>query len=175
MNAVIKCRKQNREDILYIHGNKCNICGYNKYNGALEFHHLDKNEKDFDVSSRNISSFERGLEESKKCILLCSNCHKEVHAGIIDVILKTSYDENAEKIIRSVRAQRQEQCNQKKYKVEHPSRDTLKFMVRNKTFVECEKIFGVSAAAIKKWLKKENLPNTKKEINKYTDEEWLNI
>lgn len=59
-------------------GGKCTICGYNKYIGALEFHHLDSTEKDFRISGSGLS-FKKILVEAEKCILVCSNCHKELH------------------------------------------------------------------------------------------------
>jgi predicted HNH restriction endonuclease len=60
-------------------GGKCRICGYDKCPSAMVFHHLDPREKDFDISSR--LSWEAIEPELKKCVLLCSNCHHEVHAG----------------------------------------------------------------------------------------------
>lgn len=69
-------------------GGKCCVCGYNKYLGALEFHHLNPNEKDFGISNKGYTrSFEKVKEELDKCILVCSNCHKEIHAGLIDISL----------------------------------------------------------------------------------------
>lgn len=172
MDATTKSRKQTREDILYIHGCKCNICGYNRYSGALEFHHLDINEKDLGLSARDCGNFEKALEESKKCILLCSNCHKEVHANLISTEIKSSFSLEKEKEIRSLREERQKQNNLNKQKVPHPDRETLKLLVRTKTFSECGKIFGVSATTISKWLIKENLPHTKTEIYSYSKKEW---
>jgi transcription elongation factor Elf1 len=61
-------------------GGKCVRCGYNKYIGALEFHHTDSNEKDFNISKSGHSiSWERVKKELDKCILVCSNCHAEIH------------------------------------------------------------------------------------------------
>lgn len=55
-------------------------CGYNRYPGALEFHHRDPKEKDFTISSRAHLTFdERVKQELDKCDLLCSNCHRERH------------------------------------------------------------------------------------------------
>ena len=65
-------------------GNKCQICGYNKSIAALEFHHLNPKEKEYQLSSGNCRSIQEDLEEAKKCILVCSNCHKEIHAGLIN-------------------------------------------------------------------------------------------
>ena len=60
---------------------KCARCGYDKCVSALEFHHINPNKKDTIISSDSIT-LEKAIEESKKCILICSNCHKEFHAGI---------------------------------------------------------------------------------------------
>lgn len=61
-------------------GSKCQICNYDKYQGALEFHHLDPNEKDFNISKAKLLSFNLEIKkELDKCVLLCANCHREVH------------------------------------------------------------------------------------------------
>jgi hypothetical protein len=56
----------------------CEKCGYNKNFSALEFHHKDPSEKEFSFSYQSIS-YKRLKPEIDKCILLCSNCHKEEH------------------------------------------------------------------------------------------------
>lgn|SRR5882724_6084317 len=60
-------------------GGKCQKCGYNKCQAALEFHHLKPEEKDFAISRCKNNSFEKVKKELDKCILICSNCHKEEH------------------------------------------------------------------------------------------------
>ena len=61
-------------------GGKCERCGYDKYIGALEFHHLDPTQKDFGISSSgHTRSFEKMKVELDKCIMLCANCHREEH------------------------------------------------------------------------------------------------
>lgn len=65
-------------------GGKCQICPYNRYIGALEFHHLDPTKKDFNISHIKAYSFSNIIKkELDKCILVCSNCHREIHAGLI--------------------------------------------------------------------------------------------
>lgn len=65
-------------------GGECSICGYKKYLGALEFHHLDPNKKDFNLAHMKKYSFdERVKNELDKCILVCSNCHRELHGKIV--------------------------------------------------------------------------------------------
>lgn len=62
----------------------CFICGYSKYTGALEFHHIDPSTKSFSIggngAGKNLNEI---LKELAKCVLLCSNCHREVHGGLI--------------------------------------------------------------------------------------------
>jgi len=60
-------------------GGKCVKCGYNKCTHALEFHHQNNN-KEFTISKQwNSKTWELMKKEVKKCILLCSNCHRELH------------------------------------------------------------------------------------------------
>jgi hypothetical protein len=64
-------------------GGSCVRCGYNKYMGALEFHHLDPSEKDFNPSHLRKYKFDDRVKmELDKCILVCSNCHREIHHEI---------------------------------------------------------------------------------------------
>jgi len=67
-----------------MYGGKCVRCGYDKCMAALEFHHLDPTIKDTIISSDSIT-LEKAIEESKKCILICSNCHKEFHANLWNI------------------------------------------------------------------------------------------
>lgn len=65
--------------LLKAKGGKCSICGYDKNSSALEFHHLDAIEKDFAISSSSTTNFDKLLLEVEKCIILCANCHRELH------------------------------------------------------------------------------------------------
>lgn len=66
------------------HGGACVVCGYNKCISALEFDHLKPDEKSYSVSSRR-NDMPSALLESEKCILLCCRCHRERHAGLLDI------------------------------------------------------------------------------------------
>ena len=67
-------------------GGKCQQCGYCKYQGALELHHLVKTEKSFGIGDKGYTrSWEKVKAELDKCILLCANCHREVSAGIVRI------------------------------------------------------------------------------------------
>lgn len=73
-----------KKEIVEIAGGGCKICGYCKCISALEFHHLDTSKKEFNISKFS-SSKSRIIEETKKCILICCRCHREIHAGIITI------------------------------------------------------------------------------------------
>ncbi len=61
-------------------GGKCEFCNYDNYIGALEFHHKDPSKKDFTFSKRKSHAWsEKIIAELNKCLLLCSNCHREEH------------------------------------------------------------------------------------------------
>lgn len=81
--AVAKRRKKIREMAIAYKGERCSICGYNKCLKALEFHHLDSKGKDFGISEKGYTrSWSQVKLELDKCILLCANCHREVHEGV---------------------------------------------------------------------------------------------
>lgn len=84
--AVQKRREKTKELLVEYKGGKCEICGYNKCISALEFHHLNPNEKDFGIGAKGWTrSIETNKNEVDKCILVCSNCHREIHAGITEI------------------------------------------------------------------------------------------
>ena len=63
-------------------GGKCSRCGYDRCVDALEFHHVNPVEKEFKLGSGNTMSWQEYKRELAKCILVCSNCHKEIHSEI---------------------------------------------------------------------------------------------
>ncbi len=65
----------------------CFLCGYNRCSRSLHFHHLDPKTKKRDVSGLLAQNYSLRIikEEMAKCILVCANCHGEIHAGIIKI------------------------------------------------------------------------------------------
>lgn len=55
---------------------ECADCG-NTHPAVLEFHHLNPNIKENDIG--RMTSRRKILEESKKCVVLCANCHRIRH------------------------------------------------------------------------------------------------
>jgi len=83
IRAVAKRRKKIREMAIEYKGGKCVLCGYDRCSQALEFHHVGNTGKDFGISDKGYTrSWERVKKEIDKCILICANCHRELHAGI---------------------------------------------------------------------------------------------
>ena len=62
-------------------GGSCEICGYNKNLAALCFHHKDNSDKVLTLHSRMIGTRSMDViqEEANKCLILCHNCHMELH------------------------------------------------------------------------------------------------
>ena len=100
--CVKTSRQQRKNDILYVMGDSCSICGYNKCSTALELHHLNPEEKDFTIGTTLNRAWEVLDNELKKCILVCSNCHREIHEGLITQELHSTYSaERAEQISKN--------------------------------------------------------------------------
>ena len=76
-------KRQFKQKCLDFLGNKCEECGYCIYNGALEFHHKDPKEKDFNLSKVGCTNLNEKIKsELRKCKLLCANCHRIEHTKI---------------------------------------------------------------------------------------------
>ena len=105
-NQKLRGLKRKYEAIIQ-KGGKCEICGYDKNISALEFHHIDPSNKNFQLDSRHFSNntIDNLQNEINKCILLCANCHREIHNpslkleeidNIIGDIKKTSFTNKKE-------------------------------------------------------------------------------
>jgi DNA-binding transcriptional ArsR family regulator len=83
---VARRRRKVKDILVEEAGGSCRLCGYDRYAGALEFHHLDSAKKSFSLGHKGVTrSLELAREEARKCILLCANCHAEVEGGILKV------------------------------------------------------------------------------------------
>lgn len=71
--------KETKHRLIQFLGGRCFSCGYDKCEAALDFHHKDPTQKRVMVSDLLCGNFEVAIEEAKKCVLLCANCHREQH------------------------------------------------------------------------------------------------
>jgi transposase len=88
IEAVTRRRRSLKQILVKEAGGGCVLCGYSRCDRALEFHHLDPKAKKFQITSHT-RSLARLRAEASKCVLLCSNCHAEVEAGIAAVPLNS--------------------------------------------------------------------------------------
>lgn len=196
---VNKSRGNKKLLILEVLGNKCAICGYDKCSAALEAHHINPKDKKFTISNYAYKSYEDLREELKKCILLCANCHREVHNGMLDLsqfassfsvevdteIIKSIEEKENKKTLciqcgKPIGGRTQNQLCPECYhihsrKVERPSREEFKQLIRNLPFTKIGELYGVTDASIRKWCDTYKLPRKKSDIKSYSDEEWSTL
>ena len=197
--AVMLHRQKRKQELVQAAGGCCNICGYLKCIGALEFHHIDPLQKKYGISSSgNCHSLEQDLEEIKKCILVCANCHREIHSELYsqkELLQLQKFDEEyilsllqskekatyfctkcGTEITRYSQSGLCATCSsESKRAVVRPCREELKELIRILPFTKIGEKFGVTNNAIVKWCKAEKLPFRKKDIILFSDEEWSKV
>lgn len=82
--SVVWYRKRLKQKAVEYKGGMCECCGYDRTIEALEFHHRNPKEKDFNPSGKSIS-WEKMKKEIDKCVMVCTNCHREIHCGLIEI------------------------------------------------------------------------------------------
>ena len=186
-------------------GGVCRHCGQTFADCCYDFHHLNPEEKDFNISNpqtNGAKSWFKVRDELKKCVLLCANCHRLVHAGLIETELELyfndeyyEWDLTSYKLIdrstgvpkdanftcptcggyKSPNANQCLECMQKEQTRFEVSREELKELIYSETFTDIGKKFGVSDNSIRARCKKFGLPYNKKDILQYSLEEWVKI
>lgn len=77
-------RKERKGMLIELMGGQCEICGYKKCDAALEFHHIDPTKKTLEFSKiSRYGKYEDYVKETYECIMICANCHREVHEGLL--------------------------------------------------------------------------------------------
>ncbi|OHA47859.1 MAG: hypothetical protein A2806_02350 [Candidatus Terrybacteria bacterium RIFCSPHIGHO2_01_FULL_48_17] len=80
--AVAKRRRKLKLLAIEYLGGKCLACGYTRCAAAFDIHHRNPQKKEFGLSTKGLTrSWARIKNELEKCILLCANCHREIHVG----------------------------------------------------------------------------------------------
>lgn len=75
---VKEWRKNTKIKLFEGFGSKCSMCGIEDDPIIYDFHHLELEGKEFQLSSK-IMSWENLINEAKKCVMLCSHCHRKLH------------------------------------------------------------------------------------------------
>lgn len=148
-------------------GGKCSKCGYSKNLASLDFHHVDETTKE-DAMGRIIQKTWKSFEdEIKKCVLLCKNCHAELHHTLLDFSIV-----DGKVILDNYMGALQTNClycggksyghkycsqgcsNHGRRRVQRPPKEELQKLIEENTYTALSKKFGVSDVMIKKWAKK---------------------
>lgn len=183
-------------------GGICRNCGNNFEDCCYDFHHLNPEEKDFtvgNVQTNGAKSWYKVRDELKKCVLLCANCHRLVHNGLIEIELMPYFDNEfyewdlanyklidlktgCPKLVdttcpkcggyKSPSGAQCLECAKKEQRRFNITREELKEMIYTETFTDIGKRYGVSDNSIRKRCEKFGLPSHKKDILKYSPEEW---
>ena len=82
--SVKRARYNMRRKLVAGFGGMCCCCGLQDDDIVYDFHHLDPDSKDFQLSSR-IRSWDVVVAEAHKCVMVCVICHRKIHAGTIQV------------------------------------------------------------------------------------------
>jgi len=77
-------------------GGKCHKCGNNNI-FQLEFHHVNGEDKEINVGNLLKGRWSEVELEMKKCILLCSNCHAELHYDRKNILKEKLLDMKGQK------------------------------------------------------------------------------
>ena len=140
---------------------------------VYDLHHVDTNEKDFTIGS-HIRSWAATKSEAEKCALVCSNCHRKIHAN--EVTLPNDYQRFDETLIPlelikhgKIRIDNCPICGGPKQKkasfcslictgtkarrVKRPSQTILIEESKTIGFEAMGRKYGVSGNAIRKWIK----------------------
>lgn len=80
----VKAQRKKKRALVNMRGGACEGCGRRVVYAAYDFHHVDPRNKRFGICQAVTEkrSWDDVLEEMKACVVLCANCHREVHAGI---------------------------------------------------------------------------------------------
>ena len=172
-HPVTKIRKRRKKQVIEAFGGECQMCGYKKNKNALCFHHIDPTIKENTPTEIiNQWSVERSIPQliKEKVVLLCLNCHAEVHSEEYDCNLL--FREN--KIVKKEcptclsnfftceygNKKKQKFCSSEcsdisRRKVENrPTEEELKLLLEKYSYVRVGKMYGVSDNAVRKWVKK---------------------
>lgn len=146
---VIKWRRRAKHKMIEAMGGCCKLCGYDKCQDAMDFHHIDPNEKEFSFSSVRASpkSLLSLINELKKCVLLCSRCHREVHAGMAKVEMPSVLDES--KLISEVELKRK---LKQQSTVVTQKQDRRKIFVTDEQLLELLKEYDGNKSALARYL-----------------------
>jgi len=175
---VVSWRRRTKARMVAAFGGKCCVCQKEYPQEVFEFHHLDPAEKDFAFGSvrSNCLSWDKIVNELRKCVMVCANCHRLVEYGHGEIPENAfRFDESYVDYKKLERKQRMDRCrcgreklksqkfcsiecsNFYSRKVEWPSKDVLKDLLKYKSLNQIGKLYGVTHSAVKRWKRRYGL------------------
>ena len=134
--AVSDFRRNRKANLILACGEKCCICGYNKAISALEFHHIDPLLKEYGIAAQGTChNIQKDISEIRKCVLVCANCHREIHEGLYTSEELYNYQYFNEEIIE---------------KLLHPSKKQQRYCSECSALISNESKSGLCQACSKK-------------------------
>ncbi|MEK7863493.1 MAG: hypothetical protein AAB295_09545, partial [Chloroflexota bacterium] len=80
---VVEHRRARKARAVAFMGGECHGCGRDGPPAVFDFHHWDPATKSFGIGQDGIPRrWSKIAAELAKCVMLCANCHREVHAGV---------------------------------------------------------------------------------------------
>lgn len=174
LNNFSRAKWQDRKKkIIEIMGGKCCICGYNKNYASLDLHHINPKIKKYNSNKLKIISWDKVLDELKKCILVCRNCHGEIHHPQWDISTLDNEQATVDNLLLNFSAYSTlchtgncpicdkdvygtKYCSQicakkARRKVIRPSKDELAEMLLESNYCAVSRKYGVSDNTVRKW------------------------
>ncbi len=162
--VVMRAHRRKKEHAVKVFGGKCCICGYNKCINALEFHHTgEKKASPSYVIMR--WSWQRAKKELEKCILVCSNCHREIEFKQMNCKLipqpKPLLTKKCKQCKQQfdTRKERQVYCGDTCFwlsqrKCDRPTKKQLSELLSGHSWTAVGRMFSVSDNAVRKWARR---------------------
>ena len=162
-----KLRRRRKELFVDRFGGKCQLCGYDKCLDSLTFHHVDATTKEFEPSKIiSQGTIERAEKELEKCILICRNCHGEIHSEDYDYSYKDLdrlvinwYEKECKFCKKTFKTKKEEsifcsstcsQLSQRKIQ-DRPSKEELTELIKIYTYMDLGRKFKVRDNTVRKW------------------------
>jgi hypothetical protein len=156
-------------------GGICCLCRDEFPQELFEFHHLNPVEKKFGLGAirSNCMSWDKIVKELRKCVMMCANCHRLIEYGYAELpATARRFDESYANYKRKVKPRtkinkcicgndkqaNRKYCSQGCYhshtrRVNWPTKDELKLLLRSNSLNKIGKMYGVSHSAVNKWKK----------------------
>ena len=160
--SVITWRQRTKIKAVKYLGNKCSICGYDKCLGVLQFHHTDATQKEFSISGKSIS-WEKIQKELDKCVLVCANCHGEIHYknNMVELLpeRKIPICESCGKELKQLHNKFCKDCFKQPSKIDWPEDKELEKLIKEaSSLTALGRNLGISDNAIRKHCQRRNIP-----------------